>query len=478
MNRIEVDVAIVGAGTAGMRAYREVTKVTDSVLLIEGGVYGTTCARVGCMPSKLLIAAAEAAHHGRQADLFGVHFDEPRIDGEAVMNRLRNERDRFVGFVVEAVESWPEKHRAKAKATFASDHELHLDDGRTVTADRMVIATGSRPNILPMFQDFGDRLITSEDVFYWDDLPDAVAVFGAGVIGLEIGQALHRLGVRVAVFGRDYFVGPLTDPEVRTTAERIFADAFEFHPHGEVTRRARTERGVEIDYEVNGETRTACFDYALIATGRRPNVDDLGLENTSLERDERGVPFYDVHNARCGDSHIFIAGDVNNRFPLLHESADEGMAAGYNAAHYPEVRRFAKSAPITVMFTDPQIMMIGASFRELTDRGTDFAIGAVDWSDQGRARVMAVNRGLLRVYGERDSGLFVGAEMVGPRAENMAHLLAWSVQSKLSVSEMLDRPFYHPVLEEGVRTALRSLNRALEMGPAYPPRCLDCGPGS
>lgn len=477
METLNVEVAIIGAGSAGMRAYREVRQVTDSVLIIEGSAYGTTCARVGCMPSKLLIAAAEAAHHGRTADLFGVHFGTARIDGTAVMNRVRSERDRFVDFVVEAVESWPSEHRVMAKARFRSDNELELSDGRVVRAERIVIATGSRTNVLSIFEDFGDRMIVNDDVFDWEALPGSVAVFGAGVIGLELGQALHRLGVRVSIFGRGNLVGPISDPEVRASALSVFTGEMDFHPDAEVTDRARQDEGVSVEYVVNGETCTARFDYALVATGRRPNVDDLGLEATSLARDARGVPLYDVFTGRCGDSHIFIAGDANDRFPLLHEAADEGMAAGYNAARYPDIRRFRKSAPISVVFSDPQIMIAGEGYDALTSRSADFATGRVDWSDQGRARVMGAGQGTLRVYGERNTGKFLGAEMVGPRAEHIAHLLAWARQSDLTVPEMLERPFYHPVLEEGVRTALRDLNAALEMGPRTPPRCLDCGPG-
>jgi dihydrolipoamide dehydrogenase len=473
-----VEIAVIGAGTAGMRAYREAAKVTDSVLLIEGGQFGTTCARVGCMPSKLLIAAADAAHWGTRAQGFGVKYAPPEIDGSAVMKRVRDERDRFVGFVVEAVEGWPEVHRTIATARFKSDHELELGDGEVVFADRVVIATGSRTNIPSVFEDFGDRLIINDDIFEWEDLPESVVVFGAGVIGLELGQALHRLGVRVAVFGRDHLVGPLTDPEVLGAARSLFSQDFEFHPHGQVRRYARTDHGVEIDYMLNDKIETAQFDYALVATGRRPNVDNLGLENTSLELDEHGVPLYNDYNGRCGDSHIFIAGDANNRLPLLHEAADEGYIAGFNAAHHPEVRRFARSTPITVVFTDPQIMMVGESYAQLMDRDADFAIGELDWSDQGRSRVMLVNKGLLRVYGERNTGKFLGAEMIGPSAEHIAHLLAWSRQSDLSVSQLLERPYYHPVIEEGVRTAFRDLNFALEMGPQLPPRCMDCGPGA
>jgi len=469
---------VIGAGTAGMRAYREAAKVTDSVLLIEGSQFGTTCARVGCMPSKLLIAAAEAAHWGARAQGFGVKYAPPEIDGKAVMKRVRDERDRFVSFVVEAVESWPKAHRAIAAARFKSDHELELSDREIVRADRIVIATGSRTHVPSVLEGLGNRLITSDDIFGWENLPQSVVVFGGGVIGLELGQALHRLGVRVAVFGRDHLVGPLTDPEVLVAARALFSQDFEFHPHGEVGRYSRTSDGVEIEYVLNDKIQTAQFDYALVATGRRPNIDKLGLENTSLELDERGVPFYNDYNGRCGDSHIFIAGDANNRLPLLHEAADEGYIAGYNAAHYPEVRRFARSTPITVVFTDPQIMMVGETYAQLADRGADFAIGEVEWSDQGRSRVMLVNKGLLRVYGERNTGKFLGAEMIGPSAEHIAHLLAWSRQSDLSVSQMLERPYYHPVIEEGVRTALRNLNFALEMGPQLPPRCMDCGPGA
>ncbi len=477
MVKKQFEVAIIGAGSAGITAYREASKVTDSVLLIESGEYGTTCARVGCMPSKLLISAAEAAQSGAHAAPFGVHYAAPEIDGAAVMKRVRSERDRFVGFVVRDVESWPASTRVKAGARFASDHELTLSDGTTVVAERIIIATGSITNIPRIFEDFGDRLITSDDMFYWRDLPESVVVFGAGVVGMELGLALHRLGVRVALFGLGNIVGPLTDPEVLRTAKSIFEHDFEFFADGEVTRRARTAEGVEIDYVVDGQTKTAQFDLALAATGRRPNLGKLGLENTSLALDERGVPLYDYHNGRCGDSHIFIAGDANNRLPLLHEAADEGRVAGYNAGHFPNIRRFAKSSPITVVFTEPQIMMVGESHRELSERKADFAAGELDYSDQGRARVMQVNRGLLRVYGERNTGRFLGAEMIGPSAEHLAHLLAWSHQSNLTVSQMLERPFYHPVIQESVRTALRHLNFALEMGPEAPRHCLDCGPG-
>jgi dihydrolipoamide dehydrogenase len=474
----EIEVAIIGAGSAGMRAYREVSKVTDSVALIEGSSYGTTCARVGCMPSKLLIAAAEAAHAGTHAEAFGVHYGARKVDGKAVMKRVREERDRFVGFVTEAVDGWPEHHKVRGYARFKSDHVLQISDGREIRAERIIIATGSRPDVPALFAELGDRLIISDDLFSWQDLPDSIGVFGAGVIGLELGQALHRLGVRTAIFGRSLQVGPLTDPAVLEEARTLFSEELAYYPQAGLESLQAVEGGVEVSYIYKGESRRETFEYVLAATGRIPNLERLGLENISIQCDQGGVPLYNRHSGQVGDSHIFIAGDANDHLQLLHEASDEGQAAGYNAAHFPEVRHFKKSTPLSIVFCDPQIMMVGQSYAELQAEKVDFGIGEINWRSQGRSRVMLVNRGLLRIYGERGTGRLLGAEMIGPRAEHLAHLLAWAHQSHATISEMLERPFYHPVIEEGLRSALRSLNHSLNMGPKPPPRCLDCGPGA
>ena len=474
----KVEVAIIGAGSAGMRAYREASKVTESIALIEGGEYGTTCARVGCMPSKLLIAAAEAAHVGTYSEPFGVHYGELKVDGKAVMKRVREERDRFVNFVVEDVEEWPSHHKIRGYARFKSDHALEISNGQEIEAERIVIATGSRPDIPAVCNDLGDRLIISDDVFYWHDLPGSVAVLGTGVIGLELGQALHRLGVRTAILGRSQSIGPLTDPEVLAEASTLFSEALPFYQQVAIENLRAGEDGVEVSYGYQGQSLKETFEYLLAAAGRIPNLDRLGLENTSIERDQQGIPVYNHYSGQIGDSHIFIAGDANDHLQLLHEASDEGQAAGYNAAHFPEVRHFKKSTPLTIVFSDPQIMMVGQSYAELQSQNVDFAVGEINWRGQGRSRVMLVNQGLLRIYGEKGTGLFLGAEMIGPRAEHLAHLLAWAHQSRLTVSEMLERPFYHPVVEEGLRSALRILNHQLNMGPKPPPRCLDCGPGA
>jgi len=477
MKTIKTEVAVIGGGTAGMTAYRAASSGGKKTVLIEGNVFGTTCARVGCMPSKLLISAADAAHAVREAAPFGVQAGELTIDGRAVMARVRSERDRFVGFVTEAVDNYPAADKLHGYARFLSPTRLQIDEHTIIETERVVIATGSSA-IVPEEWRAGPRVITSDDVFYWDDLPKSIAIAGAGVIGLELGQALHRLGVRVTIFGRGGSVAQLGDPEVLSVARKVLKDELDLRFDTKVVKVEQHGEQITVTSEhKDGESRTEHFDYLLSAIGRKPNLGKLGLEHTGLVRDHHGVPVYNKYTMQCGDSAIFIGGDADDELPLLPEAADQGRIAGDNAARYPDVRPGLRRTPLGIVFTDPQIATAGASYKQLCDSHPGrFAVGQVSFENQGRSRVMLQNKGLLRVYAEFRSGRFLGAEMIGPRAEHIGHLLAWAAQAGLSVSAMLDMPFYHPVVEEGVRTALRHLAHELANEPKHDDPCVDCTP--
>lgn len=487
MDMHDVDVAIIGAGTAGMAAYHEARKQTDRIALIEGGPFGTTCARVGCMPSKLLVAPAHARHRLTALPAFGIHSDAGKVDGRAVMKRVREERDRFVGFVNDTIESFEQRHVVRGHAVFEDPHTLRLSnasDGtrptfERVRASRIIIATGSRPRIPESLRVAGDRLVVNDDVFEWQDLPDSVAVFGAGAVGVELGQALHRLGVRVHMFGIGGGIAGISDPHVRDAAIRILGTEMPCNLDARDTRIERDAEIVVVHFtDKSGGPCSERFEYLLAATGRMSNLDTLGLENSGLALDERGTPRFDPQTLQCGESHIFIAGDANADRPVLHEGADEGHMAGKNAASFPAVYRHIRRTPLGIVFCDPQAAFAGRTHEQLTADKVEFAIGQMSFENQGRSRVMLVNEGLLRVYGEHRTGLLVGAEMIGPDNEHLAHLLAWAIQMRMTVSQALEMPFYHPVIEEGLRSALRHLLKELGMGPKPPKGCIDCGPGA
>ncbi|MEM6929750.1 MAG: dihydrolipoyl dehydrogenase, partial [Myxococcota bacterium] len=427
---------------------------------IESGPYGTTCARVGCMPSKLLISAADAAHAAHGAHRFGVKVDAVDIDGRAVMDRVRRERDRFTGFVVEATEALPEEQRLHGKARFVGPTTLVVDDHTQVEFGAVVVASGSSPWIPPEFVPLKKRVLVNDDIFEWAELPKSIAVIGTGIIGLELGQALHRLGVEVTFFSPFADLGPFTDPEVKRVAREVLSDELDLQLELKDARVEEDDEGVTIHWTTKGgEAKSGRFEWVLAAAGRRPNLPDLAP--TGLELDERGRPKWDPLTTQAGDSPIFIAGDVSGHRPLLHEASDEGRIAGANAVRYPDVVAHQRRTSLAVAFTEPQIALLGQRYVDVPDEHR--VIGEVSFADQGRSRVMGLNQGILRVYADRRTCRIVGAEMFGPRAEHIAHLLAWAVQRSQLVEELLDMPFYHPVIEEGVRTALRDLAKNLRL---------------
>jgi dihydrolipoamide dehydrogenase len=301
----------------------------------------------------------------------------------------------------------------------------------------------------------------NDDVFEWRSLPRSVAVFGPGVVGLELGQALARLGVRVTMFGVGGVVGPFTDPVVRDYAAQAFAAELPLIADAKDVAVARQGNGVSITYrDVDGKLASIGVDYVLAATGRAPNVRGLDLARAGVSLDARGLPKFDRHTLQIENSALFIAGDANADVPLLHEAADEGRIAGDNAARFPRVQPGARRSPLAIAFTHPQLATVGSRFADLVP-GT-FVTGAASFEDQGRSRVMLRNRGLLHVYADSTSGRLLGAELSGPDAEHLAHLIAWAHQLKLTVQEVLALPFYHPVVEEGLRTALRDAEARLD----------------
>lgn len=478
MNTRRADVAVIGAGTAGLSARREAAKAGARVVMIESGPYGTTCARVGCMPSKLLIAAADVAHEIGGAARFGI--DVPggaRIVGHRVLERVRRERDRFVGFVLEATERIPSEQRIRGHARFVGPTALQIDDHTRVDAKAVVIASGSSPVVPSFLHPVRDRVLFNDHVFELEELPESIAVVGTGIIGLELGQALHRLGVRTAFFSHSGRLGPMTDPEVERSVVATLGSELTLHQNAVLEARPSPDGGVVMRWKAGGDRwQDERFSAVLAAAGRRANVEGLNLEETGVELDGRGVPVIDPRTMQCGARPIFIAGDAAADRPLLHEAADEGRIAGLNAARFPDVRAERRRTPLAIVFTDPQMATVGMRFRDIDLR--DVEVGAVSYEDQGRARVMGKNAGCVRIYARRESGSLVGAEMFGPRVENTAHLLSWAVQTGMSVDRVLELPFYHPVVEEGIRTALRDLCARLKISGT--PRALDleCGPGT
>ena len=466
-----LDTIIIGAGTAGLAALREVRKRTDRYLIVNEGPWGTTCARVGCMPSKALIEAANAFHRRHAFETFGLRGAEGlTADIAAVLQRVRALRDQFVAGALQATDTLGAARMA-GRATVLGPNAVDID-GTPYATRSIIIATGSRPRVPDEWLAFGDRILTTDTLFEQPTLGPRVAVIGMGVIGVEIAQALARLGIEVAAFTTGNTLAGLKDPTLNAELAAVLKQEMLLHT-GAPAELREVPGGIEVS---SGPNRVV-VDQVIAAMGRAPNIEHLGLETLGVPLDKRGMPAVNPQTQQIGDLPVFLAGDANTHAPLLHEAADEGHIAGINAMACaltpaaapaaapaaiptpPTPTRFQRRTPLAIVFCDPQVAMVGKRLADLDSAHT--VTGTVRFTNQGRARAAQRNRGALHVYADRATGRLQGAEMCAPEGEHLAHLLALAVQQKLTVHDLLGMPFYHPVLEEGLRTALRDAARQL-----------------
>ena len=480
------DAIIIGAGSAGLAALRQVRKHSDNFLVVNAGPYGTTCARVGCMPSKLLIEAADAYHRRHTFEAFGITGSEAlAADLPAVLRRLRRLRDEFVAGTVHVTDELGGKSIA-GQARLLGPGRVQVGEEVYATR-RVVLAPGSHP-VLPkpwqaLREQLGDdRILTTDTLFEQTTLGPRMAVIGMGPLGIEMAQALARLGIEVHAYATKELLGGLSDPSVNVELRQSLEAELTLNIGDEATLHAAGGGGIE----VRSGAHRVVVDQVLAAIGRRPNLDGLGLDTLGVALDERGMPAFNAHTLQVGRLPVYLAGDANNLDPLLHVAVDEGHMAGINAMADEPVC-FQRRTPLAIVFSEPNAAVVGQGFAALqksAQKGKDgkdskegkddkdtkdakgiqpYITGAVNFARQGRARAGQRNDGRLCVYADKATGRLLGAELCAPGGEHLAHLLALAIGQKMTVAGLLGMPFYHPVLEEGLRTALRDAARQLDL---------------
>jgi dihydrolipoamide dehydrogenase len=464
MNK-HVHVAIVGAGHAGLNAIKEVRKTTDDYVLINGGGLGTTCARIGCMPSKVAVHLGEVLQERKHYQRYGIEGAEHiKLNQETALEHVRDLRDTFVDLVLANTTDEMEDELIEGYAELIDGHTLKVGDEQ-IRAESIVIATGASSFVPRNWRaSFGEDILTAENLFEQERLPRSIAVIGLGPVGIEIGQALHRLGVEVTGIEAGETIARVQDPGINQAAIEILQREFPLW----LGQPAQVERKGD-GYLVRAGDREVLVERIFVAMGRRPATARLGFARLGIPTDALGVPEYDHETLRVGRLPIYIAGDAAGGIANLQRAAEQGRIAGHNACH-PEPKRLAVKTPMSIVFSEPNIACVGMPWTELDPDG--IAVAQIRFGPVGRAIIMGRNRGILRVYADPLTGRLLGGAMIGPRCEHLAHLLAWCVQSGMTVQEALSMPFYHPVIEEAFQDALLDLERRIGDTRA-PARLLD-----
>lgn len=444
-----IDVLIIGTGTAALAAASEVRKVTDSFRIISNGVTGTTCARTGCMPAVTFIEASLLYHQRHKWQRCGIHSKEDcSINMQEMLIFIRNQREHFLTYAHKQTDSYRE-HLVEGDVWFLSPSDVKVNDD-IYRARRVVLATGSSPIIPSYCHGFEDFILTSDTLFEQETLPASIGVLGLDMLGTEMAQAFSRLGIKVTAVYEGALIGGLSDRVINAYAALTLAEEMTLNLNQKPILRRGGDRLILNDMPV---------EKLFVAMDRKANLENMGLEACGVILPGQPVMDFDPHTMQVRDLPIFVAGDVKPGRSLLHNAADEGRIAGYNAARRG-ITHFQRRTGLQITHSCPTMAVAGMPWENLPPDA--YVIGEASYENQGRAVMSGTAQGLIHIYVSKASGILLGAEMFAPEGEHLAHMLAWLIDREVTVNDALHFPFYHPSIEEGLRTALE--NAAEKLG--------------
>ena len=451
------DFVVIGAGSAGLTAAGFAAQLGARIALLEKNRIGGDCTWTGCVPSKTLLKIARVAHQMRTADHHGLTPVNPTVDLKSVMSRVRNVIDQ-----VYEHES-PEALRADGvdvllgNVRFIDPHTIAVDDN-TVTARHVLLTTGAHSFIPPISGLDSVNYLTYETIWKMEVLPAHLLIIGAGPIGCEMAQAFCRLGSKVTVIEGGERMLPRDEP----TASKVMTDVF-------------TSEGIDLRFNVTVEHawqdtngihliaggQKLVGDALLVAVGRRPNVDNLGLDKAGVVHSPRGIEVDD--HLRTSQRHIYAAGDCTGSYQFTHYAGWQAAMAVRNALLPGAVKGVRESVPWTT-FTDPEVAHVGLTEGQAREKYGD-AVMTCDWSMErvDRARAESDTAGFLKLIHKKD-GTFLGATIVSGRAGEMIHEWIVALERGLKVGDLAQIIHVYPTYSTASMQAAADIRVAQLLG--------------
>ena len=451
MKEANHDLVVIGAGPGGyIAAIRAAQLGLDVACIEKEPALGGTCLRVGCIPSKALLEASERYVEAQKGlKRFGVKVSGVELD----LGAMQKHRERTVKALTQGVAGLFKKNdithyaghgRLDGKGTVVVEGE----DSVKISCEHVILATGSVPSTLPGVEFDGERIVSSTEALEWDEVPEHLVVIGAGYIGLELGSVWARLGSKVTVLEYLDRILPGMDAETAKQAQRMFKkQGLDFQLGAKVTGASVKKNKVTVEAE--GLDSIEC-DRLLVAVGRKPYTESLGLDTVGVETDDRGRIAIDEHWKTSADG-VYAIGDVVQGPMLAHKAEEEGVACveyivqGYGHLNYDAIPG--------IVYTHPEIASVGKTEEQLKESGTPYKAGKFPFMANGRAKALAETDGQVKILAHAETDRILGAHVIGPRAGDLIAELVVAMEFGASSEDVARSSHAHPTLAEVVKEA-------------------------
>ncbi|GAX90460.1 dihydrolipoyl dehydrogenase [Effusibacillus lacus] len=451
----EVDVLVIGAGPGGYVAAIRAAQLGKKVVVVDRDELGGVCLNRGCIPSKALISAAHRYEEMNHSDDMGFTAEGVKVDFSKVQSWKQGIVKKLTGGVGSLLKG-NGVEVIKGEALFVGPNEARIYQGNEFNRykfNHCIIATGSRPIELKAFP-FGGRILSSTEALALEEIPKSMVVIGGGYIGIELGQTFAKFGTKVTIIeGADQIL-PLFESEiVRWVQRKLKKDGVEVYTKAKALSAAQTDTGVAVKYEVGGEEKEITAEYMLVTVGRVPNTDELGLDEIGLKKDERGYIQVD-HQGRTNIENVYAIGDVVPGPALAHKASYEGKVAAEAIAGHASAVDY-KCIP-AIVFSDPEIASVGLSETEAKEKGCTVATGKFNYAANGRALSLNTNEGFVKIVADKESGVVLGGQIVGPGAPDLIAEIGLAIEMGATLEDIALTIHAHPTLGEMVAEAVEN----------------------
>lgn len=444
---IEVDTLVVGAGPGGYVAAIRAAQLGQKVTIVEKGNLGGVCLNVGCIPSKAMIQAGHLTEKAHGNEELGITSENVKVDFE----KVQEWKGSVVNKLTSGVESLLKGNKVdivKGEVYFVDSHTVKVMDekqSQTYKFNNCIVATGSTPIEIPSFK-FSDRVLDSTGALDLKEIPEKMVVIGGGYIGTELGSAYANFGTEVTILeGMKEILGGFEKQMTQVVKKRLKKKDVKIITEAMAKGVEETKDGVTVTYEAGGKEEKVEADYVLVTVGRRPNTDELGLEQAGIDVDDKGLIKID-DQCRTNKENIYAIGDIVKGMPLAHKASYEGKVAA--EAISGEKSAIDYIGMPAVVFSDPELATVGYTEKEAKDLGYSVKAAKFPFAANGRALSLNDTDGFMKLITRKEDGLVIGAQIAGPNASDMIAEVGLAIEAGMTAEDVALTVHAHPSLGE------------------------------